>query len=322
MRIADLGLSIAGTELESCIAQLHAELQRKGFAFRPHCWLSDEWFCPDGVPGIAIPFFLAHPRLKRLEREHMLDVEGGTRAACMKLLRHETGHALVNAYLLQRRAGWRQQFGNPNAPYPEHYLPKPYSKRFVIHLDDWYAQSHAHEDWAETFAVWLKPNSDWRTRYQGWSALKKLQYVDKLMTEIKGTRPRVRNRRQPIPLRSLRITLGEYYAAKQTRYGGEHPGFYDQHLLRLFSRDEADMHKQPASAYLERVGLEILATVSRWTAEYRYRIHQVLQDMARRSDELDLHVGHDDAQMKLDVTACLTMLVMNNLHGGGFHIAL
>ena len=37
------------------------ELAGRGLDFRPHFWLSDEWFCPDGVPGIAIPFYLAHP---------------------------------------------------------------------------------------------------------------------------------------------------------------------------------------------------------------------------------------------------------------------
>ena len=49
--------------------------------FRPHYWLSDEWFTPDGVPGVAIPFYLAHPRLAKLELAQMLEVEGGDRAS-------------------------------------------------------------------------------------------------------------------------------------------------------------------------------------------------------------------------------------------------
>ncbi len=44
---------------------------------RPHVWLSEEWFSPDGVPGIAMPFYLAHPRLERLERRIMQEAEGG-----------------------------------------------------------------------------------------------------------------------------------------------------------------------------------------------------------------------------------------------------
>ncbi len=73
-------------------------------AFEPHFWLSAEWFSPDGVPGVAIPFYLAHPRLEKLERAQMLEVEGGTPDWCMKILRHEAGHAIDNAYRLRHAA--------------------------------------------------------------------------------------------------------------------------------------------------------------------------------------------------------------------------
>jgi hypothetical protein len=92
-RICDLNLEISGSVLESRIAQLYRELEQRDFRFTPHFWLSDEWYCPDEVPGVAIPFFLAHPRLHRLEQESVMEVEGGTRDWCMRLLRHETAHA-------------------------------------------------------------------------------------------------------------------------------------------------------------------------------------------------------------------------------------
>ena len=63
VRMSDLHLSIEGTELEPRIAEINAELDARGLGFRPFYYLSDEWFTPDGVPGIAIPFYLAHPRL-------------------------------------------------------------------------------------------------------------------------------------------------------------------------------------------------------------------------------------------------------------------
>ena len=88
-------------------------------AFRPHYWLSDEWFTPDGVPGIAIPFYLAHPRLAKLERAEMLEVEGGDPESCMRILRHEAGHAIDNAYRLQRRPTRRRLFGDPTSTYPD-----------------------------------------------------------------------------------------------------------------------------------------------------------------------------------------------------------
>ena len=90
VRLCDLGLEIGGA-LEQRVQQLYRELGRAGLRFRPHVWLSTDWFSPEGVPGIAIPFFLAHPRLARLERKEMLQVEGGNARWCLQLLRHETG---------------------------------------------------------------------------------------------------------------------------------------------------------------------------------------------------------------------------------------
>src|SRR5687767_3748551 len=146
LRISQLGVTIEDSVLELRIAELQRELDARGLAFRPHFWLSAEWFSPDGVPGVAIPFYLAHPRLMKLEKAQMLAVEGGTPEWCMQILRHEAGHAVDNAYDLRRRLRRRRVFGSPTVDYPDFYLPKPYSKSFVLHLDSWYAQSHPDED--------------------------------------------------------------------------------------------------------------------------------------------------------------------------------
>src|SRR4029453_18704912 len=165
LRICDLNATIEGSALEERVAQLRAELAARGLSkFDPHFWLSAEGFSPDGVPGVAIPFYLAHPRLEKLERTQMLEVEGGTPEWCMKILRHEAGHAIDNGYKLRQRRRGQQIFGPSYIHYPDYYTPKPYSKSFVLHLDSWYAQSHPDEDFAETFAVWLNPKSDWNAR--------------------------------------------------------------------------------------------------------------------------------------------------------------
>ena len=88
LRLCDLDLRIEDSGLEDRIGELGQELEARGLTFRPHFWLSDEWFCPDGVGGIAVPFYLAHPRLARLEHAQMLEVEGGTREWCLTILRH------------------------------------------------------------------------------------------------------------------------------------------------------------------------------------------------------------------------------------------
>ena len=190
-RLSSLRVTVEGTWLEDCLGTLNEELQAQGIRLRPHAWISSEWFSPADVPGIAIPFYLAHPRLMKLEKKMMLDVEGGTWSECMAILRHEAGHAVQHAYQPQRRRRWQQLFGPSSKRYPRHYRPNPASRRFVQHLRLWYAQSHPDEDFAETFAVWLRPRSNWRTRYAGWPALKKLEYVDELMGEIAGKRPPV-----------------------------------------------------------------------------------------------------------------------------------
>ena len=184
--MADLPLKIEGT-LAQRIEQLREELRERGLEFPLHFYLSDEWFTPDGGTAIAIPFYLAHPRLEKLEETQMLEVEGGEHEWCMRILRHEAGHAIDNAYrLASTRDGGVRSSDLPSKPYPEFYTPKPYSKSFVLHLDSWYAQSHPDEDFAETFAVWLTPSSEWRQRYAGWKALPKLEYMDALMGSLRG----------------------------------------------------------------------------------------------------------------------------------------
>jgi hypothetical protein len=320
--MCDLGLKIEGTWLETRIEQVYGELQKRNLSFRPHFWLSAEWFVPDGVGGAAMPFYLAHPRLMELEYTKMLEVEGGTHEWCMRLLRHELGHAYDNAYRLHRRRRWRELFGKASQPYPDHYQPRPYSKRYVLHLDDWYAQSHPCEDFAETFAVWLAPGSRWRRRYAGWPALKKLEYVDELMKEIAGTRPVVTSRERVDPLRELRTTLREYYEEKQARYGMEYPDFYDRDLRRLFSDNPGARGREPASRFLRRVRPEIRRLVARWTGTYQYTIDQVLREMISRSSELRLKRNQPEKATKIEAAVLLTVQTMNHLHAGHHRLAM
>jgi len=214
--LSRLGLRIEASPLGPRLARLHVELDRAGLRFRPHVWLSTSWFSPDGVPGFAIPFFLAHPRLVRLERRFMGEAEGSSAAWCLRLLRHETGHALDTAHRLHRRRAWRERFGPAGAPYRSSYAPKPHSRRFVRNLDHGYAQSHPIEDFAETFAVWLDSRG-WRRAYRGWPALAKLEYVDALVREIAGRPVAVVSRERPGSLRETRLTLRQHYRRKQAR---------------------------------------------------------------------------------------------------------
>ena len=322
VRLCELGLAIEGTVLASRIERLYEELDRRGIVLRPHCWLSQEWFAADGVPGIAIPFYLAHPRLMKLEQRQMLEVEGGTRESCLRILRHEAGHALDTAYRLHRRRQWQQMFGKASTPYPEFYQPKPYSKNFVLHLDSWYAQSHPAEDFAETFAVWLRPASRWRQTYAGWPALKKLEYVEGAMTEVAGTPPLVRSRERIEPLSETRITLRQHYDRKRAHYATRYPEFYDRDLRRLFSDAPLARRGEAASAFLRRIGPDVRATVSHWTGVPQYTIDQVLQEIIVRCRQLKLRLDRSERQARQDATVLLTVQTMTYLQGGRRKLAM
>jgi hypothetical protein len=308
MRLRDLGLRLPGSELERRTRFLDAELGQRGLAFRPHMWLSTEWFSPDDVPGFAIPFYLAHARLWALEAQQMRVVEGGTPRSFLQLMRHETGHALDSAYRLHERDEWRELFGPFNAPYVRHYQTRPHSKRFVRHLDNGYAQSHPAEDFAETLAVWLDPESGWRTRYRGWPAFEKLAYVDRTMREIARQTPLVRTRERVEPIDALSMTLGEYYEDKRRRYAVNRDRMYERDLRRLFPTRPAvlesrrrfaaapgggDLH---AADYLRSIRPQLRKLVAERTGAFQYEIDRVLRDMVKRSAKLDLFVASAEAR--------------------------
>jgi hypothetical protein len=321
-RFSDLDLAIEGSWLEPRVAELYADLAARHLTFRPHVWLSAEWFTPDGVPGVAIPFYLAHPRLMKLENAQMLAVEGGTPEWCLQILRHEAGHAFDNAYDLRKRRKRTRLFGRSSIPYPDFYLPKPYSKSFVLHLDWWYAQSHPDEDFAETFAVWLVPDSDWRERYADWPALRKLEYMDALMREIAGRPPVVSTRRRIEPLERLHTTLRRHYARKRQHYGLEHPNFFDRDLQRLFSNTDEYRRNRKASRFIHGIRRDVRRLVAEWTGAYQYTIDQVIEDMITRADELNLRLVYPEDRTKLDFTMLVTVQTMNYLHSGRHRVAL
>ena len=296
MRLARLGLLLESSPLAPRVALLEQELGRAGLRFRPSVWLSTDWFSPHGVPGFAVPFYLAHPRLVRLERRQMLEAEGANLGWCMKLLRHETGHAIDTAYRLHRRKCWREHFGGAGAPYRRTYVPEPGSRDFVHHLDHYYAQSHPIEDFAETFAVWLRARGRWRTQYRGWAALRKLEYVDGLMREIANQPPRVRSRERTDSLPTLRMNLRDYYRRKKVVYGEDDHSIYDADLKRLFAAGASGRGKKRAATFLRERRLELRREVSRWTGQRPFVVDEAIRGMIRRCRELALYVAHSERE--------------------------
>ena len=314
LRIKDLKVTVEGTWLERCLGDLYDELDQRGLRIRPHAWISSEWFSPDDTPGIAIPFYLAHPRLMRLERKKILDVEGGTVPECMRILRHEAGHVLQTSYQLQRRRRWQKLFGRSSTRYPSDYRPNPASKRYVQHLPLWYAQSHPDEDFAETFAVWLAPRSDWRKRYDGWPALKKLHYVDELMAEVAAEKPVLTRRLRVDPLSRLTSTLAEHYEKKLAHYAIDPQKAYDRDLHRIFSDDRRHHRSPAASTFLRHNRARIRQMVSKWTGEYQLTLDAILDDMIGRCRELKLRAVGPERKLRMDFTVLLTARTVHSLY--------
>jgi hypothetical protein len=298
LRFCDLKLTIQGTELQDAIERLYRELSMRGMRFRPHCWLAQEWFSPDGIPGIAIPFYLAHKRLIGIERRFMREVEGGNRNWLMRILRHEAGHAIDSAYRLRRRSHWRAVFGPASLPYPDTYRPRPGSRRFVQHLGAWYAQAHPTEDFAETFAVWLKPNSPWRREYEGWPAYAKLQFIDQLAQEIGDQKPLIADRSTIEDVTQETGTLREHYQQKLARYRLPRRSGADELLLKVFTTAPRNRSSPKAASVLRDMRASLRQQIQRSGAYSEYLVHQVLRLMIERCERLGLHVRAPRRELK------------------------
>ena len=318
VRLCDLNVRIEGSELEPRVDKLLAALASRGLSMKPAFYLADEWLSPTGVPAIAIPFYLAHPRLKQLEMRQMMEVEGGTPEWCDKLMFHECGHAIDHAYRFSTRPAWRATFGDPRVDYhPETYRPRPHSKAFVRHLPNWYAQAHPDEDFAETFATWLAlPPEEWRKQYAGWRALEKLEYIDSLMRYAAKTPPKVKGGRLISRVSRLKKTLARHYAAKRKVWQADYPDFYDADLRKIFG--EITPGDEPAARFMRRYRRSIVSSTVTWTGESKYTVDGLAAKLIARTATLNLGTRADEGALLLEIGAYLATLVTKYLHTGKF----
>ena len=270
------------------------------------------------MPGFAVPFYLAHPRLLRLERKMTGEVEGSNRNWQMRILRHEAGHAIDSAYRLRRRARWRSLFGAASQRYAPEYRARLASRRHVQHLGEWYAQAHPTEDFAETFAVWLQPHSAWRRRYAGWPVLPKLEYVAAIAAEIGAHRPPVRRRVCIEALADNTRTLREHYRLKQQALRRRHRARADATLRRVFgppaeppasARSAAAAVRAVSAAALLRAHKPALrSALEREAGADRYAAQQLLRLAIERCERLQLAARAPRRALLLRVRAGLVSM--------------
>ena len=316
--IKELGLKLEGSPLERFVQQLYRELDRKGLhRFRPFCYLTDEWGCPSGEPVIGIPFYLANPKLARLEKE-MNDLEDAREI--LQYLRHEAGHAFNYAYELYKTPEWRDLFGPFRRPYRDNYRPVPFSRRFVRHIAGWYAQKHPDEDFAETFAVWLTPRSNWRKKYRGWGALEKLRYVNRMARKFGDADPVRPQGATDITVEEMETTLEDFYqkALEERQLTDELA--LDTDLVDVFKVSRRRRKGvRPAVDLLRENRKTIVDKVAYWTGVQRPVVKQLVESVTARVGELGLSAEVSCEKEHLtEVTAYVTALAMNYLTRGKF----
>lgn len=307
-KISELALRIQGTRLETLVTQLYDELERAGVGFKPQAYLADEWGCPDDVPMIGIPFYLADPRLSRLEGE-LTGVEAETETEVLMYLRHEAGHAFNYAYRLYEQPEWQRLFGSISAPYLDEFTPVPFSQRFVRNVPGWYAQKHPDEDFAETFAVWLTPDSHWRERYAGTLALAKLEYVERTVHQLGSQPPPATITAPDTPVEQMDVTLSEWYGtSSQDGRACTLPRVLDEDLRTLFPA----MQGQTAAGAVRTRRVQLVFETNRWTGVNRGRLGALLDEIVRRVEALNLKLEPDqvDARM-INLAIFVTTLAMN-----------
>ena len=315
-KISELSLVIPGTRLEALILQLYQELENAGISLRPKTYLSDEWGCPQGVPVIGIPFYLADPQLTSLEGQ-LTEIEAEDETEVVMYLRHEAGHAFNYAYRLYDKAGWIKHFGAFSKPYRENYRPRPFSARFVHHIPGWYAQKHPDEDFAETFAVWLTPGSGWRERYADTPALDKLLYVDKIVHRYGRQSAIVTAETVDTPVEELTMTLDKWYAASNDSKGNRPvlPIIIDEYLKMLFPAAKG----QPAVDVLEANRKGLIRDVNLWTGMDRHALNSLYKEVRERVQFLGLKTDPDQTTMRMvSMAVFLTTLIMNYQRTGRF----
>ena len=316
--IRDLGLKLEGSSVERFVHQLYRELERKGLRkFRPLVYLSDEWGCPDEEPVIGIPFYLADPKLQKLERE-MNDLEDSRQI--MMYMRHEAGHAFNYAYELYRTTEWHNLFGSFRKAYRDNYKPIPFSRKYVRHMEGWYAQKHPDEDFAETFAVWMTPRSNWRSRYKGWGAAQKLNYMERMGKKYADIEPSRPQGDTDITVEQMEDTVGQFYEnhASETR---EVAGLLlDTDLKDIFNVSPRKRKGVRPAVDLLREHRKVLTDkLTYWTGVQRPLIKNLIEAIEGRVAFLKLQSEMKCEQHYLtEITVFCTTLTMNYLTRGKF----
>jgi hypothetical protein len=312
LRFCDLELKIEGSRIEPLVHELYKELEKKKIKFKPHLWISEDWFAIDGIPGIAVPFYTLHKRLSGLCKKMNLEDEGYNKKEAIKLLRHETGHAIDNAYKLRLLRSRQSLFGLSSTSYPDTYAPVHLASSYVSHLNPWYAQAHPDEDWAETFATWLTPNSKWKEIYKNTTAYEKLIFIDKVMKSIEGKEPLVIKKNQPGDISNSRRKLKTFFLEKIESLQATTALNMLPSANYIFSSLVKYRSKKRADVFLKENKDLICKKIAQWTGHNSFTVRSIYSELISSCSELNLHLIKSERETRLDLTCMLTSQIINS----------
>jgi hypothetical protein len=315
-KVSELGLRLEGSPVERFVRQLYTEIEKRGLKrFRPQCYLTDEWGCPDQQPVLGIPFYLADPKLGTIEKA--VDALETSRQIMM-YMRHEAGHVFNYAYRLYTTPEWRRLFGPFFRQYRDDYKPVPFSRDYVRHIEGWYAQKHPDEDFAETFAVWLTPRSAWRRRYKGWPAMQKLRYVERVARAVADVEPIVKTGDVDITPADMDETVEQFYEQAGQERQARIDIALDAHLPEIFLTRRRKESK-PAADIVSRYQKDLVEKITYWTGVRRPVIRALIDSICRTCERMKLwgELGEEPRYL-VEVTALATTLAMNFLTRGRF----
>ncbi len=315
-RICDLDLNIEES-FDSSFKRLKKELKDHRILLWPDFYFGNEWGCVNKHVSVSVPFYLATAELKELEDDTPAGEE------LVKILRHESGHAINYAYRLWQQKEWKEIFGDFKKKYPTQYLYRvnPWSKSYVRHLhylgDPHYAQKHPDEDWAETFAIWLDPRSHWETKYRNWpNALEKLSYVDRLMDEIAGKEPIQSKRKREGDFRTIEESVSEWWGIDGEILDHELQEYMTD-MSELFIKPE-DGHRKylPAWKLIRKYARLLTERVSLWiSGSNKHTIRKWLRQWEAICKNESLgYLPDDEERMLVELTTLLTYHVVNGVH--------
>jgi hypothetical protein len=166
----------------------------------------------------------------------------------------------------------------------------------------------------------MTPRSNWRQRYKGWGAMKKLLYMDRIARKLRDVDAVVAHGDTDITVDEMNVTVGEFYqrALDQQLVPGELP--FDTDLRDIFNISKRRRKDVRPAVDLLRENRKILVDkVNYWTGVQRPLVKKLVESIEAKVSDLDLRADIKcEREYLTEVSVYTTALAMNFITRGKF----